>query len=247
MHRDQVGMETFSVVDVYESATQFVLVGHDGPRRRLLYVCRQALPADMLHNTLPPVNEDPRSDYSEASCAEQLVAVGKAGSTPLFCVVRHAPAFLGMVRFLEGWYMLFVTHAEVAGTIGGHPIHRVEETAMLSLNHPTSRSGGSSVNFAPRSTAGTNVSFASGHASVAAAAGGVAAGSTPSHSSHSFFQGGKSSSWNILHAAMSGLAIRLRLPRWTENWAETKCGDSSYLRIRSRFHSFPLCSFASPS
>ena len=41
-----------------------------------------------------------------------------------------------MVRFLEGWYMLFVTRAEVAGVIGGHSIHRIEETAMLSVANP---------------------------------------------------------------------------------------------------------------
>ena len=41
-----------------------------------------------------------------------------------------------MVRFLEGWYILFVTRTEVAGVIGGHAIHRVEETAMLSVSSP---------------------------------------------------------------------------------------------------------------
>ncbi|EOD22156.1 hypothetical protein EMIHUDRAFT_450701 [Emiliania huxleyi CCMP1516] len=46
---------------------------------------------------------------------------------------RIAVALLGAVRFLDAYYLLFVTRREPVGILAGHTIFRAEETAMISL------------------------------------------------------------------------------------------------------------------
>ena len=155
--RREPALRVFATIDVYESTTEFILVGHEGKRRRILRIDRRASaavigPSDVREQessaphtggegvpplALPPVNEDPRA-YTEQECREQLDAISAAAGEPALSERRslRAAALLGMVRFLEGWYMLFVTRAEVAGVIAGHSIHRVEETAMISVVNP---------------------------------------------------------------------------------------------------------------
>ena len=166
--RHEPALRVFATIDVYESATEFILVGHEGKRRRILRIDRRASAAVMGPSAaqqressaphtggegapplaLPPVSEDPRT-YTEQECRVQLDSISAAAGEPALSERRslRAAALLGMVRFLEGWYMLFVTRAEVAGVIAGHSIHRVEETAMISVVNPadvnTSVGGGS--------------------------------------------------------------------------------------------------------
>ena len=65
---------------------------------------------------------------------EALTArIEELGATKLL----EADALLGMVRFLEGWYLLLVTRREPVGVLSGHVIFRVEETAMLSVSSST--------------------------------------------------------------------------------------------------------------
>ena len=200
------------MVDVYESATHFVLVGHDGLRRHILHVDRQQSTADKMNCAFPPVSEDSRSNYSTTTCAEQLANFSAANAS-LVCVLRGAPALLGMVRFLEGWYMLFVIQAEVAGTISGRKIYRVEETAMLSINNLAKQ--------APHSALSTSGNSAINDAT-AAVARKFAAHSTSSSFSPSFRRS-TLLSWKALYAAATGLAPRLQLSGWPEEWAEIKC------------------------
>lgn len=104
-------LAAFSAIDVYESATAFVLVGHDGERRRLLHVQRRPPGGEDAaeQQPLPPVSEEPRM-FSVKACERRLAELSEG--QPLEHRLR-ASALLGMVRFLEGWYMLFVTRAEV--------------------------------------------------------------------------------------------------------------------------------------
>lgn len=119
-------------VDLFEGAATYVLIGHEGPsRRRLMHIQRPTAGRAALKpgmDACPPVTEDRRT-YTEEECMARLAEIGAQYDAPLVCVLKGS-ALLGMVRFLEGWYMLFVTRHEVAGVIGGHFIHRVEETAM---------------------------------------------------------------------------------------------------------------------
>jgi len=107
----------FTLIDVYEFATSFVLVGHADTRRHLLHVSR-ATAHGAEPTLLPPVSED-LCAYTEADCEAKLHTLADAAGVPLARVLR-ASALLGMVRFLEGWHLLFVTRSEMAGVIGGH-------------------------------------------------------------------------------------------------------------------------------
>lgn len=195
-------MSTISAIDVYEGPLTYVLVGHDGPTRRLLHVHRR--PPDQVHDghpPLPPVEEEPRT-YTAAECAARLAEI--TSDTALILVMR-ATALLGMVRFVEGWYLLLVTRHEVAGVIGGHSIHRIEETAMLAITAAAAAS----------EYAASSVALGSSH-SVGSNASPAPASTKPSNPS--LVRGGK----RLLAAAASGLATRLQLTGWVENWAETK-------------------------
>ena len=219
----------FSAVDVYESSTSFVLVGHDGSRRRMLHVHRH--PADappqavtesgaLPGGSLPPVTEDRRS-YSQAACEKRLAELG-SDDDPLVRVIRGAAALLGMVRFLEGWYMLFVTRTEIAGIIGGHAIHRVEETAMLSVSSPATSASAPSASI-PEEGDSAGDGAGTADASRSGGGGGKSASRPRAGSSNSFFKGSKASGWRIFQAAAAGLATKLQLTGWAESWAETKC------------------------
>ena len=117
-------------VDLFESPAAYVLVGHEGPDlRRVMHVYRPA--ADWRPGNMLPVEEE-RTLYTEKECMARLAEIGAHHDAPLVCLL-NASALLGMVRFVEGWYMLFVTRHEVAGVIGGHYIYRVEETAMQAV------------------------------------------------------------------------------------------------------------------
>ena len=108
-------------VDLFESPAAYVLVGHEGPDlRRVMHVYRPA--ADWRPGNMLPVEEE-RTLYTEKECMARLAEIGAHHDAPLVCLL-NASALLGMVRFVEGWYMLFVTRHEVAGVIGGHYIYR---------------------------------------------------------------------------------------------------------------------------
>ena len=108
-----VALHSLTHIDVYESASKFILVGHNGDRCHLLHVDRRPQPATAVvvaaasadssgsavddgeaaaavSAAAPPVEEDPRS-YSEAACREQLAAAS-ALEGPLVQVLRGAPA-----------------------------------------------------------------------------------------------------------------------------------------------------------
>lgn len=204
---------TFSQVDVYDSPSggQFVLVGHGaGGSRHILHVHRR--PATAAGNEELPVSEELQTQ-SEASCEARLrelifanLPPDEAQEAPLAPMLR-ACALLGMVRFLEGWYMLFVTRTDIVGVIGGHAIHRVEETAMVSVARQAT-DGANSTEAAPATaepTGGGDGESGSANSSAAAASASSGGGSA-----FGLFRGGK----RFLHAAASGIAARLRVENW---------------------------------
>jgi hypothetical protein len=204
-------LRVFTAIDVYESATSYVLVGHADARRHLLHVSRVAGAAGAASALEPPVVEDPRA-YTEAACEAQLLALGASGGA--LTRVLRASALLGMVRFLEGWSMLFVTRTEVAGVIGGHAIHRIEETVFLSVAPPAGASSSGSPT--PSRATDSDASQRTSPAALRAGASGGAAGgsSAAARGGSKFVAGGR----KLLQAAAAGLG----LSGWTDNWAESR-------------------------
>ena len=100
-----------------------------------------------------PVLEDPEP-CNETACEARLCTIADTAGLPLAPRVLRAAAFLGMVRFLEGWHMLFVTRSEVVGMIGGHGIHRIEETTMIGVAKPAAGASTSGAAGARKSGAG---------------------------------------------------------------------------------------------
>jgi hypothetical protein len=114
-------------IDVYETPQALVLVGRfPSGQHKLALVWRTHDPAD---GQLPPVAED-AAMLDDRALTERI---DELGATKLL----EADALLGMVRFLEGWYLLLVTRREPVGVLSGHVIFRVEETAMLSVSSST--------------------------------------------------------------------------------------------------------------
>ena len=95
---------------------------------QLLVVDRELPPGEEAE-VLPPVSEE-QGVLTPAQCERRLAELGDGA--PLIKVLG-ADALLGMIRFLEGWHMLFVTRREPVGVLCGHCIYRVEETAMINV------------------------------------------------------------------------------------------------------------------
>ena len=114
-------------IDVYETPQALVLVGRlPSGLHRVVIVRRTHGPED---GELPPATEDPALLGLEG-LTQRLEGLD---ATKLL----EAEALLGMVRFLEGWYLLLVTRREPVGVLSGHVIFRVDETAMLSVSSST--------------------------------------------------------------------------------------------------------------
>ena len=119
--------ERVTKMDVYETPSLFIIVGRqrDSPNRWLLQVHRA--PSDGL----PTVDEEAHP-CTVAECEARLAAVADG---PAVCIL-HAFVLLGMVRFLEGHYMVFVTGRQCVGIITGHAVYRIEVQPYFALHYP---------------------------------------------------------------------------------------------------------------
>ena len=143
-------------LQVYESPQHLVLLGHRRRtgRWRIVTIDRTRAEGDHL-----PLTEDPTEFASHAAAIARLAelsggaggaggAAATGGGSPLV-LAFEAVALLGAVRFLDAYYLLFVTRREPVGILAGHTIFRAEETAMISLR-PGGFSTASRVGSAPR-------------------------------------------------------------------------------------------------
>ncbi|KAJ1372607.1 hypothetical protein KIN20_034800 [Parelaphostrongylus tenuis] len=135
-------------VTVYETPERFYLVGCDvsGTRFRLLKIDRI--------DTKTLLTGEPECDYTKEEILELLATVtesnfvisqsseikatGRSSSSkgsPQTIIERVSNAFgvLGVVRFLEGYYIIIVTKANIVATLGYHYIYKIAEVAVISL------------------------------------------------------------------------------------------------------------------
>ena len=190
-------------LDVYENPSRFVVVGRrrvDGGTAsalgyQLLVVDRELPPGEEAEG-LPPVSEE-QGVLTPAQCERRLAELGDGA--PLIKVLG-ADALLGMIRFLEGWHMLFVTRREPVGVLCGHCIYRVEETAMVNVC---------------RAGAGGCGSSAGGGAQAAASSCSANARRPPKGTA---LGGLLSAAW----ASAGEFATRIGHGRWGDGWAEDR-------------------------
>lgn len=85
------------------------------------------------------VVDDPH-EYDRSSLQTLLKMLGEANKRDGgIHQVKSAFGIIGFVRFFEGYYMILVTNRRCVALIGAHRIYKVEETAMVSIVHPSLR------------------------------------------------------------------------------------------------------------
>ncbi|WKX90438.1 hypothetical protein Q1695_009356 [Nippostrongylus brasiliensis] len=132
-------------VTIYETAGRFYLVGCDvsGTRFKVLKIDRI--------DSKAVLTGEPECDYSKDEILELLATITEGSSVVyrsstksntktngkgypgLIERVSNAFGLLGVVRFLEGYYLIVVTKANIIASFGYHSIYKVAEVAMISL------------------------------------------------------------------------------------------------------------------
>lgn len=121
---------------LYETKHRFYLLGFDESSKRCRFL--KILRADPSKIQL----ETDDCDYSLTQVSEILDMVRGANENSGGLKKRLvAFGLVGFVKFLRGYYMIFITEREVVGDIGGHKIYSVGKTEMVSLRVPSSVSG----------------------------------------------------------------------------------------------------------
>ncbi|VDM58942.1 unnamed protein product [Angiostrongylus costaricensis] len=130
-------------VTVYETIDRFYIVGCDvsGMRFRLLKL-------DRIDSKVLLAGE-PECDYTKEEILELLATVTESNfgkyvrgisgrsnrkdTQGLVERISNAFGLLGVVKFLEGYYIIVVTKANIVATLGYHYIYKIAEVAMISL------------------------------------------------------------------------------------------------------------------
>ena len=125
---------------IYETKTKLYIVGstNDGTSCRLLKI-------DRAHPTMleAPLVEDDDAEYSDAQIKEVLLMLddgNKSTANKGQGLVQVASAFgiVGLVRFLEGYYLILITKRKLVANIGGHMIYKIEDTSLYPISNPSS-------------------------------------------------------------------------------------------------------------
>lgn len=210
-------------IALFESQNIYVLVGHlRATERHRILVVRRKTPLTP-QSTVRELNHDTHQDDLVAT----LKALEREYDGATLAHRLDAVAFLGMVRFLEGYHMLFITRREPVGVILGHTVFRVEETAMISVSE------------GPGPVAPTMASSAAGSSSAAAAS---AAAELPEASEADHLDDDASAArgqttfgglGRFLQSSLGGIFSRSQGGgRWDDGWAEK--------RYKSLFQSMDL-------
>ncbi|CAP24866.1 Protein CBG04077 [Caenorhabditis briggsae] len=126
-------------ITVYETKSRFYIIGCDstGSRYNVLKIDRvdpKAL-----------ITGEPEYDYTREEILELLSTISD-GSSVVYkssskkgsksgLVERATNAFgiLGVVRFVEGYYLIIITRAVAVATLGYHPVYKIVEVAMIPI------------------------------------------------------------------------------------------------------------------
>ncbi|KAJ1893509.1 phosphatidylinositol-3,5-bisphosphate 5-phosphatase [Kickxella alabastrina] len=129
LHRPSVILTSF---DIYESRTELCIIGSNDTTdyHRVLRIDRTA-------ESLDQMAKDDGQSYS----AQELPAVihNLQQSTGMRPIVQNVSGILGFVRFTKGLYISIVTHTKPVALLGGHLIHHIEDTRLLSITYRPER------------------------------------------------------------------------------------------------------------
>ncbi len=113
----------FENVLVYETRARYYLVAYTSDKRawRVLKISR-------MEGSEVEAAEDP-AEYTERQAAALLrtIADGNASVGGLQLAARGCGC-VGVIRFLEGYYLILVTQRRRVGTLAGHAVYAVEDT-----------------------------------------------------------------------------------------------------------------------
>ncbi|CAD6186517.1 unnamed protein product [Caenorhabditis auriculariae] len=128
-------------ITVYETTGRFYIVGCDttGTKYNVLKIDR--VDAKSL------LTGEPETDYTREEILELLATISEGSSVVyrssiskkgtkggLVERVSNAYGILGVVRFLEGFYLLVINKANPIANLGYHTIYKIAEVAMIALS-----------------------------------------------------------------------------------------------------------------
>ncbi|CAD5211242.1 unnamed protein product [Bursaphelenchus okinawaensis] len=136
-----MSIQHISSISIYETPFHFYVIGSDPSETRFC-----TLKIDRLNESEFIVGE-PNHEYTKTDVGELLATISSSSIvTPsekwstrrnpnpgLIRTLDKALGIIGAVRFLEGYYLLVVTKAKVAASIGHHIIYKVEDVSMVYL------------------------------------------------------------------------------------------------------------------
>jgi hypothetical protein len=108
---------------LYETRARYYLVAYTTDK-----ACWRVLKISRMEPSELECSEDPAT-YTERQAAALLrtIADGNAGVGGLSLAAR-ACGVVGVIRFLEGFYLILITRRRRVGTLAGHAVYAVEDT-----------------------------------------------------------------------------------------------------------------------
>uniref|UniRef100_A0A914W547 SAC domain-containing protein n=1 Tax=Plectus sambesii TaxID=2011161 RepID=A0A914W547_9BILA len=138
-------MRPYRYVTVYESGSRFYVVGSEASENKYA-----VLKIDRTEHRSLTLSDGghlySRSELTEllamltdasiagpTSAQKSVDRKSRASPPGLTEKITRAYGLIGVVRFLEGYYMIFVTKATVVAHFGYHKIYKIEDVSMLYL------------------------------------------------------------------------------------------------------------------
>lgn len=117
---------------LYETKSRFYVVGSNLSQSKF-----RMLKLDRTDCTGLSVAEDP-TVYSKSELDAMLTMID-GGNKHNGGLTKCLTAFgiIGFIRFLEGFYVQFITQIRKVGVIGGHVVYTIQDTTLIPLTHPT--------------------------------------------------------------------------------------------------------------
>jgi len=119
---------------LYETRARFYLVAYTSDKRawRVLKLSR-------TEATEVEASEDP-AELTERQAAALLRTIAE-GNAPVggLQLAARACGVVGVIRFLEGYYLILVTQRRRVGTLAGHAVYAIDDTEVLPLPHSSVR------------------------------------------------------------------------------------------------------------
>ena len=125
-------------ITLRETEKFFVLIGTDKALRR-----QHAIKILKMRDTqrddyeLEEILKEDLRTYDQETFKSEFLDPLMAKYNPITTPVKLAYGILGFVRFLKGFYIIFITAKKKVGKIGQHSIYQIKDTQMVPLFRTT--------------------------------------------------------------------------------------------------------------